>query len=99
MLFLFSNFMYMSCLLACCIGGPWRKPVYTNAAFMMIFLLILCYSVLLVVVPSTRLEDLSISHMNSRPLNSFILAMGLCVGLLIYLVSKLVVKPLAEKCE
>ena len=99
MLFLFSNFMYMSCLLACCIGAPWRKPIYTNIAFMVILLVVLCYSVLLVVVPSARLSDFKISYMDSPQLNSFILLMGVCVGLLIYLTSKLIVKPLIEMCE
>jgi len=55
-LFLFSNFIYLFTLLAFNIGGPWRKPVFTNIPIMVIFVLVFVYTSLIVVVTSTRLE-------------------------------------------
>ena len=54
LLFLFSNFLYIATVLASCIDKPWRKPFYTNFPFMVVLLILAPYSILITVVPETR---------------------------------------------
>ena len=59
-LFLFTNFLYLFTVLAFSIGGPWRKPFFTNIPFMVVFVFIITYSIVIVMVPAARLGGFQI---------------------------------------
>ena len=89
-LFLFSNFIYLFTLLAFNIGGPWRKPVFTNIPIMVIFVVVFVYTCLIVVVTSTRLPEFMIAYINEQQVCGFILGIGVLFGVVIFCLQKLV---------
>jgi hypothetical protein len=87
--------MYLFTMLAFNIGQPWRKVVFTNVFFMIVFVVIILYSSLIVMVPDTRIPDFFLSYMYDEGLNGFVLGMGFAFGLFIYFMQKAVWEPAA----
>lgn len=93
-LFLFTNLMYISTLMAFSISKPWRKEFYTNVWFMVVLLVVLTYSIIIIVVPKSRLSLFKIIHMDYQPMNYFVLGLSLGFGFFIYLNQKFIMEPL-----
>lgn len=94
-LFLFTNFLYLFTVLAFSIGGPWRKPFFTNIPFMVVFVFIITYTIVIVMVPAARLDGFQIMYIDDTALCGFILGVGLGLGVVIFVIQKFVWEPLA----
>lgn len=89
-LFLFTNFLYLCTMLAFSIGGPWRKPFFTNIPFMIVFVLVITYTIVIVVVPDARLEGFQLIYMYDSGLCGFILGVGLGFGIIFFCIQKFI---------
>lgn len=76
------------------LGAPWRQPIYTNRLFMVLFYIVLTYSILIVMVPATRFSEFYIEYMDDISLRGFILGMGMGFGLVIFILQLYVWQPL-----
>jgi magnesium-transporting ATPase (P-type) len=94
MLFLFSNFLYLSSIIISAITEPWRKPLYTNVPFVVTFLIVTAYSVFIVVLPPVRVTFFEISYMDDTNVNLFVLVVGLLFAMLCFLNKKILI----DKC-
>lgn len=94
-LFLFSNFLYLATLCAFSIGAPWRKPFFTNIPFMIVLVIITTYTVLIVVVPASRLEGFNIAYIDDGQLRGFILGIAILFGVSVFTIQKFIWEPLA----
>ena len=77
-------------MLAFNIGEPWRRVIFTNIPFMIVFVIIIIYTSVIVLVPAARFSGYFIVGFTDSGLLIFILAMGLGIGITIYLMQKLV---------
>ena len=89
-LFLFSNFLYLFTMIAFSIGAPWRKPFFTNIPFMIVFVVIITYTILIVVVPGARLDAFQIGYISDSGLSWFILGIGLLFGIVFFFIQKFI---------
>jgi hypothetical protein len=64
---------------------------------MVVLVVVLIYSILITVVPATRIPDFMLSWMNNTNINFFVLGMSFGFGIFIYLMQKYVWEPIAEK--
>ena len=69
--------------------------MFTNIPFMIVFVIVMIYTVLIVLVPGARFSGFAIIHVNDADLSWFILGMGLLFGMGIYLFQKLLWEPLS----
>ena len=84
--------MYISTLMAFFISHPWRKGFYTNIPFMIVLLFIMTYSIVIIVVPKSRLKIFEVTYMDYQPLNLYILGLALGISFVIYVVQKLLLE-------
>ena len=64
---------------------------------MIIFILVLAYSILLVLVPGSRLSLLKINGMNHPMVNLYVLLVALIFGMIIYFNQKFVLEKISAK--
>ncbi len=85
--------MYIFTLIAFTIGEPWKRSFYTNIPFMIVLVLSLAYSIIIVVVPDSRLALFKVVYMNDSSLNGFVLGTALGFGIFIFILQKAVLEP------
>lgn len=91
--------MYIFSLLAFSISKPWRKEFYTNVAFMVVLFIVGAYSILLVIVPESRLSIFEVSYMLSSKLNGFVLGLSFAFGIFMYCCQKFIFEPISYKLK
>ena len=96
-LFLFTNFLYIFSFVAFSISKPWRKEFFTNVPFMVVFVVSFSYSVLLALVPGSRLPGFELSYMSSSLVNLYVLLMALIFGILLYVNQKYVLEVVSAR--
>jgi hypothetical protein len=82
--------MYLATLVAFTLGEPWKKPFYTNKIFMVVLIIIVTYSILIVVVPASRISDFQIDYMSDNKLNGFVVGLALAFAFGIFILQKLI---------
>ena len=87
--------MYISTLIAFSIGGPWKKPFFTNLPFMIILAVSLTYAIIIVVVPEARIPVFFLEYMPEIQFNGFVLGVALSFGLSIIVLQKFLLEPLS----
>lgn len=81
-------------LLAFSISKPWRKEFYTNPFFVIALVLILTYSLVMIVVPGSRLALFEIQYMDYARYNWYNFGLALGLGVFIYIEQKFIVEPI-----
>lgn len=64
---------------------------------MIVFIIVFIYSILITVVPATRISDFYLSWMYHTNVNFFVLGMSFAFGIFMYVMQKFVWEPLSEK--
>lgn len=85
--------MYIFTLLAFSISKPWRKHFLTNPLFDIVLVLVLVYSLVIIVVPASRLNLFEVVFMNYQPFNWYIFGLALGIGIVIYVNQKFIMEP------
>jgi len=62
---------------------------------MIVLVIILVYSILITVVPATRIPNFYVSFMDHTNINFFVLGISLAFGIFMYLMQKYVWEPLS----
>ena len=62
---------------------------------MIVFIVVMIYTILIVMVPATRIGNFFIIHIHDANLEAFILGMGLLFGLAIYFLQKCLWEPVS----
>jgi hypothetical protein len=87
--------MYIFTLIAFTIGRPWKKPFHTNKPFMIVLFISLAYSILIAIVPDSRLAVFSVQYLMDEGLNGFVLGVALAFGIFIFILQKAVLEPVS----
>jgi hypothetical protein len=82
--------MYIFTLISFTIGRPWKKPFFTNKPFMVVLFISLAYSILIVIVPSSRLELFKVQYLDNETVNGFVVGIALAFGISIFVLQKAV---------
>jgi hypothetical protein len=64
---------------------------------MIVLVVVLIYSILITVLPATRIPDFFLSWMTHTNINFFVLGMSFAFGIFIYVMQKFVWEPVAQK--
>lgn len=57
-LYLFTSFQYISCCLVFSVARPFRKPIYSNPAFLVSVILLIAYQTYMTLIPDHWSSDL-----------------------------------------
>lgn len=82
--------MYLATLVAFTLGQPWKKAFYTNKIFMIVLVIIVTYSILLVVLPASRISGFQIDYMSDKAMNGFVVGIALAFAFGIFILQKLI---------
>jgi len=82
--------MYLATLVSFTLGEPWKKSFYTNKFFMVVLVIVVTYSILIVVVPASRISGFQIDFMTDKALNGFVVGIALAFAFGIFILQKLI---------
>lgn len=91
--FLVSNCFLLATIVGFIITRPWKKEFYTYWPFTLFYLGALVYTLLIIVVPASRLGLFRLNRIKSQDFCLFIFAVAVSVSLLVVFMQKCVYIP------
>lgn len=95
-LFVFSNFLYISSFVGFSIEKPWRKRFYTSWPFLLTFLIVTIYTGLILLVPGARFSFWKLDQLQDYQTNLALFCLSGIFSWILYSNQKYLLEPLTN---